>query len=121
MNTNLFCPKCTPSRYVSNESNTGFIAMGGDLCASCCYQYKSGDHQRKQLRLKAARLALKATQNGSQIKAALIYALLGIFIAFIAYNFFHVHRTILGFIFSAVAFVLLLIAITGLIFTPKRN
>ena len=121
MNTDLFCPKCSPSKYIIDESNIGSIAMEGDVCSLCSYHYKSGDYQRKQLRLKAARQALKATQNGSQIKAAMIYALLGVFIAFIAYTFFHVNLTILGFIFSAVAFVLFLIAITGIIFTPKRR
>jgi predicted nucleic-acid-binding Zn-ribbon protein len=139
MSTDLFCPKCASSEYIIDESDieiralTGDVSQGlvttgingnGDLmltCASCGYQYKSGDYQRKHDKIMAARLALMATQNGNQIKAVIIYALLSVFIAFIAYKFFLANWTSFGYIFSAAALVLLIITITGLIFTPRRK
>jgi predicted nucleic-acid-binding Zn-ribbon protein len=139
MSTNLRCPKCAASEYIIEENDielralTGGVSQGvmtpeisgnSDLtltCASCGYQYKSGDYQRKQDKVMAARLALMATQSGNQIKAAIIYGLLGVFVAFIAYKFFLSNWTIFGFIFSVAALALLGISITGLILAPKRK
>ncbi|MEJ7557934.1 MAG: hypothetical protein WKF66_06465 [Pedobacter sp.] len=139
MTTEHLCPKCASNEYIIDESNIEFSALTGDLsqgiltaeisedsdltliCSSCSYQYKNGDYQRKQDKVMAARLALMATQNGNQLKAVAIYALLSVLIAVFAYKFFVADRTTFGYIFSAVALVLSGIAITGLIFTPKRK
>ena len=139
MSTELSCPKCAANEYIIDESDLDFITMTGEVsegaittgirrnnalnltCSLCGQHYKSGDYQKKQIKIEAARLAFKATQNGNQLIAVLIYALLAVFIAFIAYNFFNANQKIFGFVFSAVALVLSIIAITGFIFTPKRK
>jgi len=139
MSTELSCPKCAANEYIIDESDLDFVTNTGDLshgamttgirrnnalnltCSLCGHHYKSGDYQKKQVKLEAARLAFKATQNGNQIKAVLIYALLAVLLAFIAYKFFNANQTIFGYVFSAVALVLSIIAITGFIFTPKRK
>jgi CHASE2 domain-containing sensor protein len=71
--------------------------------------------------VEAARLAFMATQNGNQMKAVIIYALLALFMAFAGYKFFLIDWKIFGFIFSSVAFLLSIIAITGFILTPKKK
>jgi predicted nucleic-acid-binding Zn-ribbon protein len=139
MSTDLVCPKCASNEYIIDESDIEFSALTGagsqglvttdiqvntDLmltCSSCGYQYKSGDYQRKQDKVMAARLALMATQDGNQTQAAMIYGLLALLVGFIGYKFFMADWTTFGFIFSAAATGLLGIAITGLIFRPKRN
>ena len=118
MNTNLFCPKCATAQYIIDESN-GFMATAGDVCLMCDYQ--NGDHQSKELKLQAARLALAATENGNQMKVVMVYAILSTAVAFIAYELLYANHTIFGLIFSALAFVLTLITVTGLILTPKSK
>lgn len=76
---------------------------------------------RKQVKLKAARLALAATQERNQMKAVMVYGILCTVTAFIAYKFLILNHTTAGLIFSAVAFLLMLITVTGLIFTPGRK
>ena len=121
MNTNLFCPKCATAQYIIDESNIGFMATGGDACLMCNYPNQNGDHQSKELKLQAARLALAATQNGNQMKVVMVYAILSTAVAFVAYELLYANHTIFGLIFSALAFVLTLITVTGLIFTPKSK
>jgi hypothetical protein len=121
MNTYLFCPKCATDQYIIDESNVGVIAISVDACSMCDYQRQSGDNQRNDLKLKAARLALAATENESQMKAVMVYALLAAFAAFIGYRFLIFNHTTFGLIFSALAFILVLISVTGLIFMPKKH
>ena len=139
MSTDHLCPKCYNSNYVINESDLEFLALAGDVsqaiittgitkktdltltCSSCGYQYNSSDQERKQDKVRAARLALMATQNGSQLKVAMIYGIIGALTALTAYQFFLANQTIFGFIFSVAAFALLGIAITGVIFTSKKK
>lgn len=139
MSTDLSCPKCAANEYIIDESDLDLISIAENVsdgvittgirrskalkltCSLCGHQYKSGDYQKKQIKVEAARLAIKATQNGNQLTAVLIYALLAVLVAFVAYKFFLFNQTVLAFIFSAVALVLSIIAITGFIFTPKRK
>jgi hypothetical protein len=139
MSTDLLCPKCASSEYIINESDIALNTLFGDVsqgvittaisgdntlmltCSSCSYQYNNGDYQKKQDRIMAARLALIAMQNGNQLKAVMIYGLLGVMVGFIAYKLFVSHWTIFGYVFSVAAFALVAIAITGLIFTPKKS
>jgi predicted nucleic-acid-binding Zn-ribbon protein len=137
MSTDLSCPKCAANEYIIDESDLDFINITGQVsegtitsgirrnnalkltCSLCGHHYKSGDYHKKQIKIEAARLAFKATQNGNQMKAVLIYALLAVLVTFIAYKFFNANQTIFGYVFSTIALVLSIIAITGFIFTPK--
>lgn len=138
MSTNQTCPKCHSNEITIDENDLDFITIAGDVsqgiitpgitrnevlkltCSSCGYQYKSGEYE-KQVNVEAARLAFMATQNGNQMKAVIIYALLAVFMAFAGYKFFLIDWKIFGFIFSAIAFLLSIIAITGFILTPKKK
>jgi predicted nucleic-acid-binding Zn-ribbon protein len=138
MSTNQLCPKCHSNQFTIDENDLDFITITADVsqgiitpgitlndvlkltCSSCGYQYKSGEYE-KQVNVEAARLAFMATQNGNQMKAVIIYALLAVFMAFAGYKFFLIDWKIFGFIFSAVAFLLSIIAITGFILTPKKK
>ena len=70
MSTELSCPKCAANEYIIDESDLDFITMTGEVsegaittgirrnnalnltCSLCGQHYKSGDYQKKKLKLK---------------------------------------------------------------------